>query len=209
MLDNEPFAAMEMMMSFETSTGSALASQLWPDRSARILRFAALTLLGSAFLAIAAKIQVPFWPVPMTMATFAVFMIGAAYGSRLAAATVLAYIAEGVLGLPVFSGPVGGPGYMVGPTAGYIWGYVVAAYIVGLAADRGFGRSIVPLASAMIVADIVLFAMGIAWLGASITGFNLPLLEKGLFPFVLGDLLKIALAAVAIPVVWTIVPKRG
>ncbi|MBB5752388.1 biotin transporter BioY [Prosthecomicrobium pneumaticum] len=195
-------------MSYETSTGSALAAQLWPERSARVVRFVVLALLGSAFLTLAAKIQVPFWPVPMTMTTFAVFVLGATYGSRLAGAAVIAYILEGVAGLPVFAGPVAGPAYLLGPTGGYIIGYAVAAYLIGLAADRGLGRSIVGLAVTMFLADVVLFTLGALWLAASVIGFDVAVLEKGVFPFVLADLLKIGLAAVAVPAVFALLPKK-
>ncbi len=100
-------------------------------------RFAALAIAGTLALALSAKVQIPFYPVPMTLQTLAVLAIGAAFGLRLAAATVALYLIEGLLGLPVFAGAVAGPAYMFGPTGGYLLGFLASAAFVGFAADRG------------------------------------------------------------------------
>jgi biotin transport system substrate-specific component len=171
-----------------------------------------LVLIGTAILAISAKVQVPFWPVPMTLQTLAVMLIGATYGSRLAVATVLAYIAEGALGLPVFANTppqIAGPAYLIGPTAGYIWGWVAAAAIIGYAADKGWSRSVPKMFAAMLAGEIVLFGMGFVWLawfatlssGAAGMGAEAAFLA-GVKPFILADLLKLTLAALAVPAAW-------
>jgi biotin transport system substrate-specific component len=169
-----------------------------PDEgSARWAANAALVVAGSLVLWASAKIQVPFYPVPMTLQTLAIMVIAASFGMRLGVATVLLYLAEGAFGLPVFAGtPEKGIGlaYMVGPTGGYLAGYVFAAALVGWLAERGFDRNIFKLFGAMFVGDAILFALGILWLGA-LLGWDKPVLEWGLYPFILGDLTKIALAA--------------
>jgi biotin transport system substrate-specific component len=148
---------------------------------------------------------VPFWPVPMTMQTLALFLISAAYGRNLAVATMLLYLAEGAIGFPVFA-KGGGIAYLAGPTAGYLLAYPIAAGIVGWAADRGFDRSPFRLAGAMLVAEIVILAMGASWLGylmgaeAGIAG--------GVGPFVVVDLVKIALASALVPAVWGLLKDR-
>jgi len=204
-------------MSLNPSPQNTLALAAWPARSAHAARFIVLALAGSAILAVSAKIQVPFWPVPMTMTTFAIFILAAAYGSRLAVATLLVYLAEGFAGLPVFAGPVAGPAYLLGPTAGFLWGYVVAAFLIGLAADHGWSRSTPKMALAMLTGSAVLFAMGFAWLAwfATLSTGSVGLgaasaFAKGVAPFILGDLLKIAIAALAVPAGWTLLGKlRG
>lgn len=202
-----------------TASSRALATTLWPDNVNHALRAVILVLAGTAILAISAKVKVPFWPVPMTLQTFAVLMIGAAYGSRLAVATVIAYIAEGVIGLPVFTNTppaVAGPLYMLGPTAGFIMSWVLVAAIVGFAADRGWDRSPLRLGAAMLVAVIVQFALGFAWLAwiaqlpngaAGVGAANA--WAGGVAPFLLGDALKVVLAALIIPASWTLVGRKG
>lgn len=204
-------------MTVHSNTATQLAIAAWPATTSRALRTVSLILAGTLILALSAKIQVPFWPVPMTMTTFAVFIIGATYGSRLAAVTVLAYLAEGFAGLPVFAGPVAGPAYLIGPTAGFLFGYVAAAYVVGLAADRGWSRSAPKLALAMLAGDAALFAMGFVWLAFfaqlanGATGIGAAAgFAKGVQPFILGDLIKIALAALAVPAGWSLLHRiRG
>ena len=100
----------------------------------------ALILFGTLLLAISSKVQVPFWPVPMTMQTFIVFIIGMAYGWKLAFSTLIVYLLEGALGLPVFA-KGGGLLYLLGPTAGYLYGMTIAAGIIGFFAERGYNKS--------------------------------------------------------------------
>jgi biotin transport system substrate-specific component len=196
---------------------STLAMNLWSERRYPALRAVLLVLVGSAILIISAKIKVPFYPVPMTLQTFAVMAIAAAYGSRLAVATVLAYLAEGLFGLPVFTNTppaIAGPAYFLGPTGGFLIGFIIAAFIVGLAADRGHDRSPVRLFIYMLGADIVIFALGFTWLSwfaqiASGTGIGpAAAWTGGVLPFLIADLVKIALAACLIPAAWLAVKPR-
>jgi biotin transport system substrate-specific component len=190
-----------------TTPSSTLAAHLWPSASSRVLRNIALVVLGCAVLWVSAKVKVPFWPVPMTLQTFAVLALAAAYGARLGASTVVAYLAAGAAGLPVFTNTppdIAGPAYLLGPTGGFLVGFAVAAVIVGYAADRHWDRSVPKLLAAMVAADAVVFALGLAWLPFAVPalGYSWSLLEAGLFPFLLGDLLKVLIAGLAIPAAW-------
>ena len=167
---------------------------LWPAQGAsRPLRALLLALLGSVLLTISAKLEVPFYPVPMTMQTLVVLLIGMAFGARLGVATVALYLAEGAAGLPVFAGtPEKGLGlaYMMGPTGGYLLGFVLAAAIAGWIVERR--RDAAGLALAVLAGSIAIYASGVLWL-ASFVGFG-KALELGLVPFLWGDLLKAGLA---------------
>ena len=183
---------------FALTAPRPLIGRIIPDEGpTRWAANAALVVAGSLVLWASAKIQVPFYPVPMTLQTLAIMVIAATFGMRLGVATVLLYMAEGAFGLPVFAGtPEKGIGlaYMVGPTGGYLLGYVFAVALVGWLAERGFDRDIFRLFGVMFVGDAILFALGILWLG-TLLGWDKPILAWGLYPFVLGDLTKIALAA--------------
>jgi biotin transport system substrate-specific component len=191
----------EMLM----STGAAplaapatLVSSLWPTRTA--LRAAILTAAGSALLALSAKAQVPFYPVPMTMQTLAVLVLGAAYGWRLGSATVALYLVEGALGLPVFAGPVAGPAYMAGPTGGFLVGFLAAAAATGFMAERGWDRSLPRVVAMMCIGHAVIFAFGLGWLSTL-----MPFARAwavGAAPFVWATILKTALAAALIQAAW-------
>src|SRR5918995_2064791 len=160
---------------------------LWPARgTSRLLRAAVLALLGSALLTLSAKVQVPFYPVPMTMQTLVVLLIGMAFGARLGVATVALYLAEGAVGLPVFAGtPEKGIGlaYMVGPTGGYLLGFVLAAAIAGWMVERR--RDAAGLALAVVAGSVAIYAPGLLWL-ATFVGFGRAL-EPRLVPFLWGD----------------------
>ena len=178
--------------------------------SSSMLRNVILAVLGSVLLTISAKIHIPFYPVPMTMQTFVVLGLGIAFGSRLGAATVLLYLAEGAAGLPVFSGtPEKGIGlaYMMGTTGGYLLGFVVAAWAVGLLAERGWDRGFSSTAAAMVIGNAIIYSLGLLWLG-SILGWDKPIIEWGMTPFLLGDISKIALAVIAMPLAWKALGKR-
>jgi len=160
-----------------------------------------LAIVGSVLLWVSAKVSIPFWPVPVTMQTFVVLLIGLLYGSKLAGATVMLYLAQGIAGLPVFSGtPEKGIGlaYMMGPTAGYLLGFLLAAIIVGWLAERGWDRRFLTTALAMLIGNALVYVPGLLWLG-SLVGFDKPILELGLYPFLAGDLLKLALATMIVP----------
>ncbi|MFD0915911.1 biotin transporter BioY [Pseudahrensia aquimaris] len=181
------------------SLAQTFIAREWANKTAGFL---VMAVLGSLLLTIASKIQVPFFPVPMTLQTLAVFAIGAAYGRNLAVATVLLYLAQGFAGLPVFAGAAAGPAYFIGGTGGYLAGFVVAAFIIGTAADKGWSKSAIKMGGVILAADVVIFMLGFAWLSTLIGA------EKaftfGVVPFVLGDLVKIAIAALAVSAVWKV-----
>ncbi len=191
-----------------------LASAVWPpEKASGMVRNVILAIGGTALLTIAAKIQVPFYPVPMTMQTFVVLAIGMAYGWRLGGATMLLYMAEGAAGLPVFAGtPEKGIGlaYMLGGTGGYLIGFVLAAALCGWLAERGWDRSVAKTALAMLAGNAIIYVPGLLWLGG-LYGWDKPILEWGLTPFILGDLTKLALAAAVLPLAWRWLgrPKPG
>ena len=192
-----------------TQHPDTLAAALWQGANT-LPRNAALALAGSIALCVSAKIQVPFYPVPMTMQTFVVLMVGMAFGWRLGAATVLLYLAQGALGLPVFAGtPEKGIGlaYMAGPTGGYLLGFVFAAALAGWLAERGFDRNVMLTAVAMLLGNAVIYIPGLLWLGA-VVGWDKPVLEWGLTPFLFGDATKLALAALLMPMLWKLPGAR-
>jgi biotin transport system substrate-specific component len=173
---------------------TTFAELLWPAQGAsRALRALLLALLGSALLTISAKIEVPFYPVPMTMQTLVVLLLGMAYGARLGTATVLLYLAEGAAGLPVFAGtPERGIGiaYMMGPTGGYLVGFVLSAAITGWLTERR--RDWLALVLAVTAGSIVVFIPGVLWL-AHLIGFE-QAIANGLMPFLWATLVKGAIA---------------
>lgn len=189
-----------------------LAAVLWPDRAdgfSAVVRTVILVALGTALLALSAKINLPLPYVPMTLQTLVVLMIGAAYGWRLGTATVIAYLAEGAIGLPVFAGPVGGLAPLLGPTAGYLAGFVAAAFITGWLSERGWDRSVPRLFVAMGLGHIVILAAGFAWLA-----FGMKLgVEKawlvGIAPFVAASVIKNALGAALVPAIRYMLDRRG
>ena len=185
---------------------NTLAKTLLPIDNA-VVRNLILAIVGSLALWVSAKLSIPFWPVPLTMQTLVVLVIGMAFGARLGAATVLLYLAEGAVGLPVFSGtPEKGIGlaYMMSTTGGYLVGFVLAAGAVGFLAERGWDRSPVKTALAMLLGNILIYMTGLLWLG-TIVGWDKPVLAWGLTPFLAGDAVKIVAAAVLMPLVWRLV----
>lgn len=187
-----------------------LAQKVIPG-SAGLTRNVMLAVGGSLLLWASARLQVPFYPVPMTMQTFVVLMIGAAYGWRLGAATVALYLLQGALGMPVFAGtPEKGIGlaYMVGPTGGYLIGYVAAAATTGALAGLGWDRRVSTTILSMLAGTAVIYAFGIGWLGM-VVGWDKPVFAWGLTPFLLGDLIKLALAAAVLPMTWKLIAGRS
>ncbi|HLF01942.1 MAG TPA: biotin transporter BioY [Anaerolineales bacterium] len=186
---------------------STLALTLTRRLSARnaLLTDTLLIIGGSLFVALVAQVSIPlpFTPVPITGQTFAVLIVGAALGAKRGAASLALYIAEGAIGLPVFSGGAGGMTRLFGPTGGYLVGFVVAAFVVGLLAERGLDRhwrtSLIPF----VVGSLAIYLCGVAQL-AFFTGASAAL-EKGLYPFLIGDAIKLVLAAVALPSAWAFV----
>ena len=177
-------------MATAQAASTTFADVLWPARGMpRALRAVLLALLGSALLTISAKIEVPFYPVPMTMQTLVVLLLGMAFGARLATATVLLYLAEGAVGLPVFAGtPERGIGlaYMMGPTGGYLVGFVLTAALTGWLTERR--RDVAGLVLATVAGTVATFVPGVLWL-AYLIGFEQSLVH-GLMPFLWGALVK-------------------
>jgi biotin transport system substrate-specific component len=177
----------------------SLSTVIWPvhGRSGMlIIRSVLLALIGTALIFVSAKLKVPFYPVPMTMQSMVVLMLGVAYGPRLGAATVALYVLEGALGLPVFTDtPERGLGlaYLMGPTGGYLLGFVAAAYGAGVMAERGMGRTVTGLMTAMILGHVLIFAAGFGWL-ATLIGAQ-KAFSLGVLPFIWATLLKSALGA--------------
>ena len=155
-----------------------------------------LILFGTLLLAVSSKIQVPFWPVPMTMQTFIVFIIGMSYGWKLAFSTLVVYLAEGALGLSVFA-KGGGLLYLIGPTAGYLYGMAIAAGVIGFLAERGYNDSYIKSLISLIVGTVIIFVLGVGYLG-SIIGYD-KALAGGLYPFIPSEFFKIGLAVILIP----------
>jgi biotin transport system substrate-specific component len=168
-----------------------------------------LTLVGTLLLTISAKTQIPFWPVPMTMQTYIVLVLGMAYGARLGVATVGVYLVFGAMGLPVFAGtPEKGVGlaYMLGPTGGYLMGFLVAAWLCGALAARGFDRGFVKTLIAMSIGHVVIFMFGVAWL-AQLMGFT-KAFAVGVAPFWAATIAKTLLGVVTLPLAWKLLRAR-
>ena len=175
----------------------------------QLAKNAALVVAGILFLAIAAKIKVPMWPVPITMGTFAVLTMGAAYGTRLGLATIIGYMIVGALGFDVFAGSSAeqfGLTYMMGGTGGYLVGYILAVLALGTLARAGWDRSAPKMAGAMLLGNALIYVPGLIWLGM-LYGWDKPILAWGLTPFLVGDALKLALAAVTLPMIWKLVGR--
>lgn len=187
---------------------TVLADAIGPRQgSARLAKQAVLVVLGIAALAIAAKIKVPMWPVPITMGTFAVLTLGTAYGARLGLVTMMGYLLVGALGFDVFatsSAEKFGLTYMMGGTGGYLVGYLMATVLLGALAARGWDRSFGKMALALVLANVLIYVPGLLWLG-QLYGWDKPILQWGLTPFLVGDALKLVLAAVLIPGLWKLV----
>jgi biotin transport system substrate-specific component len=189
-----------------------LAAVLWPDRTDRsssALRAVVLIALGTALLTLSAKTNLPLPYVPMTLQTLVVLMIGATYGWRLGGATVIAYLAEGAIGLPVFAGPVGGLAPFLGPTAGYLIGFVAAAVATGWLGERGWDRSVLWLFVAMALGHIIILTAGFAWLAFGLELGAAKAWSVGVAPFVAASVIKNALGALLVPAVRHVLDRRG
>lgn len=187
-----------------TASASTLAGLLWPagegSRSA-VWRAAILMLAGSGLLTLSAKIQVPLPAVPMTLQTLVVVMIGAGFGWRLGGATVALYLVEGFAGLPVFAGGAAGPLYFAGPTGGFLAGFLAAAVVTGVLAERGWDRPLPRVLALMAIGHAVIFAFGLGWLSALIGPTKAWAL--GAAPFLAATVLKTALAAALMQAAWS------
>jgi biotin transport system substrate-specific component len=199
------------------SQSVTLAGHLWPDSAqTRWLRAPALAVLASLFVAVCAQINVPLPLVPITMQSFAVLAVGAALGARMGAAAVILYAIEGAAGLPVFAQFKAGPAVLAGPTGGYILGFVIAAYAVGLLAERGYDKNAFKMFAAMLLGAALIYLPGVPWLAHWIAGAKSldygaafqAALAGGLYPFIWGDIVKAALAAMMFPAAWLLFGRR-
>ncbi len=217
-----------------TGIEHTLAGAMWPRRAvaapetgaptivnsgSRFMRDTVLCIAGVGLLTLSSKVSVPFVPVPMTLQTFAVLCLGTAYGVRLSALAVIAYLACGLAGLQVFANTpplVAGPAYFLGPTGGFLFGFIPAAMFMGLIAEAKLDRHFwVSLPSALLAATMV-FACGFVWLafaarlGANGHGLGTAAAwSKGVVPFLLGDSIKAALTAALFPAIWSLIGSRS
>src|ERR671921_1757190 len=194
------------MSSLATQPRATLVDVLLP-RSRSWLFNILMVVVFSSFVALSARVAIPWWPVPMTLQPLAVLFTGAVLGSRRGSLTLLLYLAEGAVGLPVFAGGAG-IAYMLGPTGGYLISYPVAAGLVGWLAERGWDRKLVWTAVAMTLGLIVIYAFGVAWLAGFLGDLGTALIQ-GMLIFIPGDLVKIAIAALALPGGWALARRGG
>jgi biotin transport system substrate-specific component len=213
-------------MTTGVTTAGTLADRLVPARgplSNPLVRDGLLVLAGTFLMAMLARISIPlpFTPVPITGQTLGVYLIGALLGPRLGAITLLAYLGQGLLGLPVFSmgtsawSPSRIPGLpvIIGPTAGYLFAFPIAAFVVGLLASRGWDRKVSTAIPAMLAGELVILAIGFSWLVAAtvlLTGsVSVPaLFAAAVLPFLPGAAIKIGLAALVLPAGWRLLGER-
>jgi biotin transport system substrate-specific component len=194
--------------------GLTIADLLRPAERGRARVYdLALVVGGSVVVALSAQLAVG-WPVPITAQTLVVLLAGALLGSRRGALCLLTYLAEGLLGLPVFAHGKAGPAALAGPTGGYLIGFVVAAYLVGALAERGWDRRAGTTVLAMVVGNLAIYACGLGWLAVLVHLLGRSfgdggVLALGLYPVLIGDLVKIALAAVLLPVGWKLIGRFG
>lgn len=186
-----------------TTLAPTLSTRYFP-RASSWLRDLLLIVTGSLFVAVFARIEIPLQPVPITGQTFAVLLVGAALGSKRGAAALALYLAEGALGLPFFSGGAHGVSYLVGATGGYLVGFVVAAYVIGLLAERGLERSVRTSFVPFLVGTVVIYLFGVSWLAVLLGSFSKAIVA-GLLPFLIGDGIKLVAAALALPAAWKLV----
>lgn len=193
-----------------TPMNPVLHEALWPAEGAGLwAKRAVLVAAGVVIHILAAKVQVPVWPspVPVTLGNLAVLGIAAAYGPRLGLVTIAAYLALGALGWDVFAGSsaeVNGLAYMAGSTGGYLAGWLLATLLLGHAARMGWDRSMGRMALAMLAGSAIIYIPGVLWLGV-LYGWDQPLIEWGVTPFLIGDLIKTAIAALLLPLAWKLV----
>lgn len=189
---------------------ATLADAVWSqpdDRVRQVVRLVTLAVGGSLLIALAAQLRIPFWPVPFTMQTFAVVLLAAVYGRDLGGATVGLYLAEGAAGFPVFADFSAGLAVLGGPTAGYLWGFLIAAVLIGHLAQHGWDRSFGLTLAAMAAGTVVVFSLGVPWL-ARYFGWDVAL-SAGLTNFVLSEPAKVLLAASLVPTGWKVLDRRA
>lgn len=178
------------------------------SRGSNMALDAALVIFGSLLVAALAQIDVHLTPyVPITGQTLGVLLVGAALGSVRGGLSMGLYLAQGAAGLPFFAGAASGvPGFAF-PTGGYLWGFVIAAFVVGYLAERGWDRSFASAIGAMFIGELIVFAVGVPWLANAVGLSAEQALATGLYPFVIGDTLKVLLAAGLLPAAWRVVGR--
>lgn len=171
-------------------------------RSINLLKKAIIVLSFSLFTAVSAKIRIllPFTPVPITGQTLAVLITGTILGSRMGTLSILIYLLAGIAGIPLFSGKSAGMAYLLSPTGGYLIGFLIAAYVMGKLAERGSDQSIISCIPMMLLGELIIYTFGLLWLVHFVPMDKL--LMTGLIPFIPGDLIKLALASVIMPLGW-------
>lgn len=170
----------------------------------------ALIAAGTVLTAAAAQISIPMWPVPITGQTFAVLLVGAALGMARGAISTALYVVLGSLGLPIFA--AGKAGFSFGPTLGYLFGFIAAAAVVGFFAEREIGRKWFSVAVGFVAGNAIIYAFGLPWLSIFLGANSWPndlqsTLTAGLYPFIVGDAIKIALASTLLPAAWSLTKK--
>ncbi len=204
-------------MAVTLTTPSTLLGALAPTTAGRRLAAGLATIvLGTLFLTLCSKINVPVWPVPVTLQTFGVAALAAAFGWRISLATIALYIAEGLAGLPVFAGGLAGPAYLFRPTGGFIVSWLLVSLVVGRAADMGLSRRLLPLFGVMLVGDAISFAFGYAWLVTVLSAMKSvapaevmgAAFDGAIKPFIVWDVLKMAFAALSVAGGWSLLRRR-
>ena len=188
-----------------TTLAPTLSTRYFPRISAWA-RDLILIVTGSLLIAAFARISIPlpFTPVPITGQTFAVLLVGAALGSKRGLLTILLYICEGASGLPFFAGGTGGLHVLTGATAGYLIGFIAAIYSVGLLAEKGLERNIRTSILPFLIGTALIYVFGVTWLAILMGSFS-KAIAAGLLPFLIGDLIKLMAAALALPAAWKLV----
>ena len=189
-------------MSLQLSTRTNLIDRVIPRSFANDL---ALILSGAVLTAVAAQIAIPMWPVPITGQTFAVLLVGAVLGASRGAISMIAYFSMGAAGLPVFTGMVSGITF--GTTFGYLVGFIAAAAVVGWLAQLNWQKKVTGVLASFLIGNSVIYLFGLPWLAFALSNLNLAsdlsaVVAAGLVPFLIGDAIKIVLAAAALPLAW-------
>jgi biotin transport system substrate-specific component len=195
-------------MSIQLSAGSSLIDRVVPRSKVNDV---ALIFAGALLTAIAAQIAIPMWPVPITGQTFAVLLVGSVLGASRGAISMIAYFSLGAAGLPVFTGAASGLSF--GPTFGYLVGFIAAAAVVGWLANSGWHKKAVGVLGSFMIANSVIYLFGLPWLGFALGNLGaandlVTLMVLGLVPFLIGDAIKMVLAAAALPLAWKYLGSR-
>lgn len=190
-----------------TTLAPTVSLRFFP-RAASWLRDLTLIVLGSLFVAALAQVEIPlpFTPVPITGQTFGVLLVGAAMGSKRGAASLTLYLAQGALGLPFFAGGAHGLSVLTGATAGYLLGFIGAAYVIGRLAEKGLERSVRTSFIPFLVGTVLIYACGVTWLAVMLGSWS-KAVTFGLIPFLIGDIIKLLAASLALPAAWKLVNK--